>query len=130
MKKLIASVLLAAAPLLAAATESGIRFDTIVSEAGKPIAIPSVWVPFGQEAVIEVPNKVRVVAIAAVPKGDKSKVSARMYYFSGGAWVLDWDKTMDANISQTPSFERTMADKTHRVVVMPRKAARPASGGS
>jgi hypothetical protein len=129
MKRFFTSVLFASAPLLANASESGIRFDTIISEAGKTIATPSVWVPFDQEAVIEVSNKVRVIVIAVTPTGDTSKVKARMYYFSEGVWVLDWDTAMNANITKTPSFEKDMGDKTHRVVVMPRKAVKPTSSG-
>jgi len=130
MKRLVATTLLAALPLLASATEPGVRFDTVVSENGKAIATPSVWVPFGQDAVIEVPNKVRVVATAGTPTaGDQSTVSARMYYFADGAWVLDWNTSMEAHIAQTPSFEKDLGDKVHRVVVMPRSATQPAAGG-
>ena len=129
VKKLVAAVVLASAPLLAYAGGDGVRFDAVVSEGGKPIATPSVWVPFGQDAVIEVPGKVRVVATAAVPNGSLSNVTARMYYFSQGAWVLDWDTSMEANIAQTPSFEKDLGDKAHRVVVMPRAAGRPSADG-
>ncbi len=109
----------------------GVRFtDTIVSEEGKQIATPSVWVQFGQEAVVEIPKKVRIVASASAPTGDTSKVEASMYYFSQGAWVLDWHTSMDANIVQTPSFEKDMGDHKHRVVLMPRKAVNPESNGS
>ncbi len=129
MKKLAALAILTAVPLLASAGDPGIRFDTVVTESGKPIASPSIWVPFGQNAVIEIPGKVRVVASAASPDGDKSHVTAKMYYFSDGAWVHDWDAAMDANIALTPSFERDMDDKVHRVVVMPRKASQPSGSG-
>lgn len=128
MKKIAAILLLVVVPLLAIAGESGIRFDTVVKESGKQIASPSIWVPFGQNAVIEIPGKVRVVANAASPDGDISHVTARMYYFSNGAWISDWDTAMDANIALTPSFERDMGDKTHRVVVKPRKAPQPSDG--
>ena len=130
MNRLVATILLAATPLLGAASDTGVRFDTVVSEEGKPIATPSVWVEFGQEAMVEVPKKVRIVATAAVPTGDTSKVEASMYYFSKGAWVLDWHTSMDANIAETPSFEKDMGDHKHRVVVMPRKALKPESSGS
>ena len=128
MKKAIATALLALVPL-AAFAEDGIRFDTIVLEAGKPIATPSVWVSFGEEAVIEVTGKVRIVATAASPKGDRSDVTALMYYFADGAWVLDETAQMNANIAETPSFEQDLGNKLHRVVVMPRAASKPTSGG-
>jgi hypothetical protein len=130
VKKLIATIVLASVPLFASAAESGVRFDTVISENGKAIANPSVWVPFGQDAVIEVPKKVRVVAKASAPiAGDQSKVTARMYYFAHGSWVLDVDASMEAHIGQTPSFEKSLADKVHRVVVMPRAADQPSSAG-
>ena len=129
MKRLVAAIALASLPMLASATEAGVRFDTVVSEHGKVISTPSVWVPFGQAAVIEVPKKVRVVATAAAPAADdQSKVSARFYYYSHGSWILDWDTSMEAHIAQTPSFEKDLKDKVHRVVVMPRAAAQPTSG--
>lgn len=128
MSELAATLVPPSASLIAAGSEPGVRFDVIVSEKGKPIATPSQWVPFGQEAVFEVPDRVRIVATAAVPNGGTSRVEARMYYFAEGVWVLDWDASMDAYIEYTPSFQRTMEDHRHRVVVVPRAAGRPASG--
>ena len=128
MKKVIAVALLALTPL-AAFAEEGVRFDTVVLEAGKRIASPSVWVHFGQEAVVELPGKVRIIASAATPEGDRSDVQARMYYFADGEWVLDHEARMPAKIGLTPSFERDMDNKVHRVVLMPRAAPKPSSGG-
>jgi hypothetical protein len=124
MKKIIAAFLLALAPL-AACAEDGIRFDTVILESGERISSPSVWFSFGQEAVVEVPGKVRIVARAAAPDGDRSEVAARLYYFADGSGVLDEEMSMRANIAQTPSFEKTMGNNLHRVVVMPRAATKP-----
>lgn len=119
----------------ASETVPGVRFDTVVERHGRVIASPSVWVPFAREAVIEVPNGVRVVVTAAPPVGDVSNVTADFYYFSKGTWVLDrsqWDEgrmSMPARIDLTPSFERNLGDGVHRLTVMPRKANRPAPAG-
>lgn len=129
MKKLVATAVLAAFPLLASAGSNGVRFDAVVTQKGQPVAEQSVWVPFEQQAVIEVPGKVRVVATATAPSGERSSVAARIYYFADGAWILDWDTTMEANLGLTPSFEKDLGDKVHRVVVMPRASAKPSSGG-
>jgi hypothetical protein len=130
VNKLIATIIFAVVPLFASASEKGVRFDTVVTERGKTIAIPSVWVPFGQEAVIEVPRKNRVIAKASAPAvGDQSKVTAQMFYFAHGSWVLDWDTSMNAHLDKTPSFEKDFRDKAHRVVVMPRAAIQPSSSG-
>ncbi len=110
-----------------AAPESGIRFDTVVVTSGKVTSHPSVWVSYGKPAVIEIPGAVRIVAEADPPHGDISHVTAKMYYFRNGAWVLDWSPGMDANIAETPSFERDMGDGVHRVVLMPRRANNPTS---
>lgn len=116
-------------------TVAGVRFDSVVERNGRVIASPSVWVPFGREAAIEVPNAVRVVVTAAPPVGDVSNVTADFYYFSKGAWVLDrsqWDEgrmSMPARIDLTPSFQRNLGDGEHRLTVMPRKANRPAPAG-
>ena len=131
MRKLAASLGVPPALLIAPPSGPGICFDVIVSENGEAIATQSAWAPFGHEAVLEIPGRVRVVAAAAAPNrgihGDISKVQARMYYLSGNSWVLDWDASMDAYIEHTPSFQRTMADQKHRVVINPRKAERPSS---
>ncbi len=117
-------------------TVPGVRFDSVVERQGRVIASPSVWVPFGHEAVIEVPDGVRVVVTAAPPVGDVSKVTADFYYFSKGTWVLDrneWDEgrmSMPARIDLTPSFQRSLSDGVHRLTVMPRKANRPATAGA
>ena len=124
MQKIIAAFVLTIAPFVAHA-EDGVRFDTVILESGKAISSPSVWVSFGQEAVVEVPGKVRIVATAAAPTGDRSEVAARLYYFADGSWILDDEMSMRANIAQTPSFEKTMGNNLHRVVVKPRAATRP-----
>ncbi|MGH8212461.1 MAG: hypothetical protein ACREPP_04420 [Rhodanobacteraceae bacterium] len=108
-----------------AATQPGIRFDTVVMTSGKVTSHPSVWVNYGKPAVIEIPGAVRIVAVADAPHGDTSHVTAKMYYFRNGTWVLDWSPGMDANIAETPSFERDMGDGVHRVVLMPRRANKP-----
>jgi hypothetical protein len=105
----------------ALAAESGIRFDSVITENGKPISSPSILVAYGQDAVIEVPKTIRIVANAQTPNGDISHVKARMYYYSGKGWILDWDTSMDANITMTPSFEHNLGDHSHRIVLMPRK---------
>lgn len=99
----------------------GIRFDVALSDKGKRIPLPSAFAPFGESTVMEVPGQVRIEAKAMPPQGDISRVSARMYYYAEHRWVLDFDEAMDANIALTPSFEKTMADGRHRVVLMPRK---------
>jgi hypothetical protein len=133
MKKQIAFALLMSAPLLSAASSAasgtGVRFDTVITEDNKPVTSPSVWVGFGQEAVIEVPGKVRIVATAAPSDTDISHVKASIYYFSKGSWVLDKTPEMDANLALTPSFENSLGDRIHRVVIMPRKAVAPSAGG-
>lgn len=108
----------------------GVRFDTTLSEGGTRIATPSVWVPFGQDAVIEVPGKVRVVAVAQEPNGSHSHVQATVYRFVDGQWVQDWKTAMNANIAMTPSFEKNLEGGVFRVVVMPRAAERPVSSGN
>lgn len=128
MKQRWAILALAFAPLLAAA-EDGIRFDAVITANGQPLARQSAWAAFGQPVVIEVPGKVRIVATAGTPDGDRSDVQARMYAFSDGAWVLDDAMRMPARITRTPSFERTMDDGVHRVVLMPRAAPRPGTTG-
>ncbi len=130
MKSIVAGILVLAVPLVAWANGDGVRFDTVISADGRKIATPSVWVAFGDAAVIEVPGKARVVASAAAPQHQRSEVTARFYYFANGSWVLDWETSMEARIDQTPSFEKDLGDGVHRVVVMPRPAGHPASGGN
>lgn len=124
-----AAVLLSLMPALTFAGQ-GVRFDTILSEGGARIATPSVWVPFGQDAVIEVPGKVRVVAVAQEPNGSHSLVQATIYRFVDGQWVQDWKSAMNANIAMAPSFEKNLEGGVFRVVVMPRAAERPVSSGN
>jgi len=127
--KSIAVVLLSLVPALALAAP-GIRFDTALSENGKVVASPSVWVPFGEDAVIEVPGKVRIVASAGTPEGSRSHVQATIYRFVDGEWKQDWKSEMDADVSKTPSFEKDLSGGAYRVVVMPRVAEQPSSRGS
>ncbi len=126
MRNSIAAVALSLACTFAFAAP-GIRFDTVLSEGGKRVAAPSVWVAFGQDAVIEVPGKVRIVASAHTPNGSHSHVEATIYRSVGGKWVKDWKSSMEADISQTPSFEKDLGGGVYRVVVMPRAAEQPAS---
>lgn len=130
MKKLIISLLLVLLPVVGFAATPGVHFELAVSTAGKPVAARSVWVPFGQSAVIEVPDKVRVIMSAQPPKGDISFVAATFYSWSDGKWVRAWSPSMDANISETPSFEGYVQGRTYRVVLMPRAAVEPTSQSS
>ena len=127
MKRAVLTVVVALYPLFAVAAP-GVRFDTVVSEAGKPIAHPSVWVPFGKDAVVEVAGKVRIVASAKAPFAGRSLVKAKVYRFAAGKWVQDWNGSMSADIGKTPSFELNMKDKSNRVVIMPRAAESPSNG--
>lgn len=127
MKKLVISMFFALLPVVAFAATPGVRFELAVSTAGKPIAARSVWVPFGQSAIIEVPGKVRVVMSARQPRGDVSHIKATFYGSSDGKWVRAWSPSMDANIHETPSFEGYVQGKTYRVVLMPRAAVKPTS---
>ena len=129
MKKIVAAFALVAAPALAMA-DQGVRFDTILSESGGQVGRPSVWVGFGQPAVIEVPGKVRVVASAEAPSGERSLVKAEIFQFIDDKWVSVHAPSMVADLSQAPSFELTIKDSPYRVVVMPRMAAQPSSNGS
>lgn len=129
MRKSFAAIVLSFVPALALAAH-GIRFDTLLSEGGTRIAAPSVWVPFGQEAVIEVPGKVRIVAVAQQPIGSLSHVQATIYRFADGKWVEDWRPEMDADIALTPSLKKNLEGGVYRVVVMPRAAERPVSSGN
>lgn len=127
MKRAVLTAVLALCPLFAVAA-TGVRFDTVISEDGKPIAHPSVWVPFGKDAVVEVAGKVRIVASAKSPSAGRSLVKAKVYSFAAGKWVEDWKGSMSADIGKTPSFELNMKDKSRRVVIMPRAAEEPSSG--
>lgn len=129
MKTAVAFLALALSPLLASASQ-GVRFDTVLSESGQQVARPSVWVAFGQPAVIEVPGKVRVVASAEAPSGGRSLVKAEIFRYVDGNWVQVHAPSMVADLSKTPSFELSVKDSPYRVVVMPRAAAQPESGGS
>ncbi|TAJ74267.1 MAG: hypothetical protein EPO42_14625 [Gallionellaceae bacterium] len=130
MKKLIAAVSLVLCPALAFAGSAGVRFDTRVMQSGTPVASSSVWVPFGQDAVIELPGKVRIVASAQEPAGEQSLVKAKVYGLAGGKWVPKWSPSMKANLSKTPSFEVDLKGTGYHVVVMPRAADQPSSSGS
>ena len=130
MKRLIISLFFAVFPAIGLTAVPGVRFDTVLSDAGKPIASQSVWVPFGQNAVIEVPGKVRIMVSAEQPTGEFSLVHATFYRSVAGKWVQDWNPSMKANLGETPSFERDMQGTTYRVVVMPRAANQPSSRGS
>jgi hypothetical protein len=130
VKKLIILLVFVLLPMVGFTATPGVRFELAVSTAGKPIAARSVWVPFGQPAVIEVPGKVRVVMSAQQPKGDISLVKATFYSWSDGKWERAWSPSMDANIAETPSFEGYVQGKTYRVVLMPRAAVKPTSQSS
>lgn len=130
MKTLIISLLFVVFPAIGLAAVPGVRFDTALSDAGKPIVSQSVWVPFGQKAVIEVPGKVRIVVSAQAPTGERSLVHATFYRSVAGKWVQDWSSSMEANLNETPSFERDIQDTGYRVVLMPRAASQPSSPGS
>jgi hypothetical protein len=130
VKKLIVTLLFVLFPVVGFTATPGVRFELAVLSAGKPIAARSVWVPFGQPGVIEVPGKVRVVMSAQQPRGDMSLVKATFYGWSDGKWVRAWSPGMEADIGKTPSFEGYVQGKTYRVVLMPRAADQPPSQGS
>lgn len=127
MKKFAAAFAFSLCPALAMAAAPGVRFDMALSQNGKAISSPSVWVPFGQKAVIEVPDKVRIVASASAPNGDHSLIQATFYRAVAGKWVKDWSPHMDADLSKTPSFERDIEGTPYRVVIKPRAAEQPSS---
>ena len=124
MKKFFAGLVVAFLPALALANP-GVRFDTVLSESGATVATPSVWVGYGQDAVIEVPGKVRIVASAQAPSGERSLVKAEIFHSVDGQWVRDSAPSMHADLGKTPSFERQVQGSTYRVVIKPRAAEQP-----
>jgi hypothetical protein len=121
MRSLFALMLcLAASGTLAA--DDGIRFDAVITHKGAVVSAPSLAIGFGQEAVIEVPATVRIVALAAPPVGGISHVSAKFFVFKAGRWVLDWESAMEADITRTPSFEWDLSTHPYHVVLKPRRA--------
>jgi len=129
VKKALATLVLFLSPALALASD-GARFDLVLLESGKPVAQPSVWVAFGEQAVLEVPGKVRVIASAQAPSDASSEVTAEIYSFNNGVWERVSAPSMQADLSKTPSFEQTITNSPYKVVLMPRLAAHPQSSRS
>ncbi len=87
----------------------------------KYLASPTVLGEFGREVRVEVPNEMRVLALAMAPNQEgRSFTSAKMFLFKGSAWQQIKEMTMEAHLSKTPSFEYSVPDTPYRFVVMQR----------
>ena len=82
---------------------------------------PTVLGEFGREVRVEVPDEMRVLAVAMVPDQEgRSFTSAKLFLFENGAWWQVKEMTMEAFLSKTPSFEYSVLGTPYRFVVMPR----------
>lgn len=108
----------------------GARFELVATRAGKVVANAIAWVPYGQEAMFELDDDMRVSGTVQQPKAgtDISMVRARFMYRHNNRWLLDNDMSMEMAITKTPSYESTFDNGVH-VVLMPRRSARPAGAG-
>ena len=87
----------------------------------KYLASPTVLGEFGREVRVEVPDEMRVLALAMAPNPEGlSFTSAKMFLFQDGAWQQVEEMTMEAYLSKTPSFEYSVPDTPYRFVVMQR----------
>ena len=87
----------------------------------KYLASPTVLGEFGREVRVEVPNEMRVLALAMAPNPEGlSFTSAKMFLFLDNAWQQVQEMTMEAHLSMTPSFEHSVPDSPYRFVVMQR----------
>lgn len=85
------------------------------------LASPTVLGEFGREIRVEVPDEMRVLAVAMAPNPEGlSFTSARMFLFLDGVWQQVKEMTMEAYLSMTPSFEYSVPDSAYRFVVMQR----------
>lgn len=99
--------------------DTGVRFETKVRKDGVVLASPSVVTEFGKEVTIEISNQLKYSVIAKPLVNMRSEVSAKIYEFKDPNWKLVSERSMNAWIFFTPSFEFTTDDGTH-LWIMPR----------
>ena len=105
--------------------EVGMRPDVVYTvlfiKDKKYLASPTVLGEFGREVRIEVPNEMRVLALAMAPNQEgRSFTSAKMFLFLDGAWQQVKEMTMEAYLRMTPSFQYSVPDTPYRFEVMQR----------
>ncbi|MBC3880674.1 M56 family metallopeptidase [Undibacterium sp. LX40W] len=105
----------------------GVRFEISIKKNGELLAQPKLVSTFGQAASFELEKQIKIVSVAQKPKGQRSHVESSIYQFDGDKWVLVWSPSMDAVITQTPSFEFTSQDDQYRIVIKPRLADLPST---
>lgn len=120
-------------PVRAGDGEEGVRFDIVATRDEdsptrdrKALARSSLWVPYGQQAIFELGDDMRIIGSARPPRAgtDRALVRGRFEYRDQGQWRTHDDDEVEMSIGLSPSYERLFDNGVH-VVLMPRRANRP-----
>ncbi|MBL8518917.1 MAG: hypothetical protein JNM76_18300 [Betaproteobacteria bacterium] len=127
--QILAALLTVSLASPATARQDAVRFEVVVTQAGKLVAAPSMIVEFDKTGSVELSEVMRVEAKAARPGWDGlSETSVRVFVFESGALRPVKDMSMQADLSRTPSFEYTVPGTTTRFVIKPRLTAMLSKG--
>lgn len=97
-----------------------VAYTVIFLKDGEPLAKPTVVGKFGQEVSLEVAGMRAVVSASAPGPDSRSFTWASLSVLRDGVWQAPKKMSMEAVLSQTPSFEYTAGGTPYRFVVMPR----------
>ncbi|CAN5163689.1 hypothetical protein BH09PSE1_BH09PSE1_20530 [soil metagenome] len=116
------------APALAEAVRPDLIYQVYFKAGDEFLGSPAVVGQFGREVRVEIPNRMRVVMIAAAPGQDgRSYTTVKMSVFRDNAWQPAKELSMNAPLASTPSFEHSVEGTPYRFVIMPRLIV-PAAG--
>jgi hypothetical protein len=115
---------------MASAAQDGVMFEIQLLNDGKVVASPSIVAEFGREVTVELPQTMKVVAVASAPNSEGHSMTAvKLSLFTSGAMQPEKESSMLADLSKAPSFEYSIPGTAYRFIVMSRKVKLPEAKG-
>lgn len=110
----------------ASANEGFALFKFVLFKDGQVVASPSIFGAFGSEVSLEVPQLVRVAAIASAPNREGHSFTAvRLSVYEGGAMQPPREASMVADLTKDPSLDYAVPGTSYRLQFTPRKVTLP-----
>lgn len=126
LKRLLVATLALALSTAASANEGFALFKFVLFKDGQVVASPSIFGSFGSEVTLEVPQLVRIAAVASAPDREGHSFTAvRLSVYEGGAMQPPREASMVADLSKDPSLDYAVPGTSYRLQFTPRKVALP-----
>jgi hypothetical protein len=111
---------------IAAADQSGVQFEVVLTRDGKVVSSPTFIGQFGKTVGVELGQTMKVDAVASAPDKDgNSFTSVKLQLFENGEMRPLKEMSMLADLSKTPSIEYSVPGTNARITFRPRLAKLP-----